>query len=131
MGITSRLELHIPWRKRLRQVTRSLSGSFLYYTVVVAPTPISVTVLITSFILCYFMPNIMVITKVIALIREKWVAVPQPRLDRLHLLVPRLSPEKDRQVVVDKSAQEQPRFLSHWGDSKLEVCMYVHYYNPR
>ncbi len=71
------------------------------------------------------MPNIAVIMKVIALIREKWMAVPHQRLDRLHLLVPRLSPEKDRQVVVGESVQEQPRFLSYWGESKLEVCMYT------
>eukprot|EP01084_Bolivina_argentea_P152218 265561_1 len=77
LNLMSRLELHVPKRKRLRQVS--------------------------------------------ALLREKWKAIPQPRLDRLRLLVPCLSQDKDRQVVVDESIQEQPpRFVSCWGESKME-----------
>ncbi len=63
-------------------------------------------------------------TKVTALLLEKWKAIPQPRLDRLHLLVPCLSQDIDRQVVVDKSAQMQsPKFASCWGESKIEVFL--------
>ncbi len=70
------------------------------------------------------MPVTFVVTKVSALLREKWKAIPQPRLDRLRLLVPCLSQDKDRQVVVDESIQEQPpRFVSCWGESKMEVCL--------
>ncbi len=61
------------------------------------------------------------VIKVVALLREKWMAIPHPRLNRLRLLVPCPSSEKDKEVVVDDGIQEQPRFLSCLGMNKMEV----------